>query len=111
AGAGPENDHTALFQMAHRTAANVVFANLVDAQRRHDTGISAETFERVLHRERIDHRSQHAHMVGGDSIHTGTGEPCTAKNVAAAEHHRDLHAPLRKGPDFNRDTFEDLWID
>ena len=53
-----------------------------------------ERLERILHRERVHHRGQHAHLVGGDPVHAGPREPGAAEEVAAADHDRDLRAVL-----------------
>ena len=97
--------------MPYRTAPNVVLAHLVDAQRRHDAGVGAETFERVLHRQGVDHRREHAHVIGRDAVHAGARKPGAAKDVAAAEHHRHLHAHLGQVSDLAGDPLEDLRID
>ena len=64
AGAGGEDDDAALFQVAHGAAADVVLAHLVDADRGHHARVHAERFERILHRERIHHGGEHAHVIG-----------------------------------------------
>ena len=48
--------------------------------------------ERVLHRERVDDRRQHAHLIRGHAVHAGLGEPGAAKDVAAADDEADLDA-------------------
>jgi hypothetical protein len=51
----------------------------------------AEALERVLQRQGVDHRGQHAHVIGGHPVHAGLGQTGTAENVAPADHHADLH--------------------
>ena len=54
--------------------------------------VHAEALDGVLHGQRIHHRGQHAHVIAGDAVHAGAGEPGAAEDVAAADHDGDLHA-------------------
>ena len=74
AGAGREDRDAPLLEVAHGAAANVVLADLVDLQRRHDAHAGTLALERVLHRERVDDGREHAHLIGGHAIHAGFGE-------------------------------------
>jgi hypothetical protein len=94
AGAGGEDHHAALLQVAHRAPPDVVLADLVDADRRHDARVGAQALERILHGERVHDRGEHAHVVGGDAVHAGARQARAAERFAAAEHHRHLHAHL-----------------
>ena len=50
--------------------------------------------ERVLQRQRVDHRGEHAHVVGGRAVHAlGAGREA-AEQVAAADDDGGLHAEL-----------------
>ena len=53
-----------------------------------------EPLERVLQRQRVDDRGEHAHVVGLGAVHAGTGAGHAAPDVAAADDDRDvdLHA-------------------
>ena len=51
--------------------------------------------ERILERERVDHRGEHAHVVGAGAIHASLGAAEPAEDVAAPDDHRDLHAEVR----------------
>jgi preprotein translocase subunit YajC len=57
--------------------------------------LGAELFQRVLHRQRVHHRGQHAHVVAGDPVHAAGGQAGAAEDVAAADHQADLHAGAR----------------
>ena len=96
--------------MAHRAPADVVLADLVDAQRRHHPGI-VPRLERVLQGERIHHGGEHAHVIGGDPVHAGAREAGAAEDVAAAEHHGHLHAQLGQVADLAGDALEHAGID
>ena len=64
AGAGREDDDAALFEVAHRATANVVLADLVDADRALHARHAAQALDGVLHGERVHDRGQHAHVIG-----------------------------------------------
>ena len=48
--------------------------------------------ERILKRQRVDHRGQHAHVVGGGAIHAARARGDAAEDVAAADDDGRLHA-------------------
>ena len=102
-----ENHDTTLLEMADRAPANVILANLVDAQRRHDPRIGAEALERVLHRERIDHGGEHSHVIRGHPVHTGAREARAAEDVAATDDDGDLDAHVGEFADLRCDALED----
>ena len=49
-------------------------------------------FERILQRQGIDDRGDHAHVIGGRSVHAARARRQAAENVAAADHDGSLHA-------------------
>ena len=79
AGAGGEDHHPALLQVAHRAAADVGLGDLGDRDRRHHPGVGAAPLERVLERERVEHRRQHAHVVGGRPVHARARRPASPR--------------------------------
>ena len=95
AGAGREDHAAALLEVAHRAPADVVLADFLDADRRHDACVAAEGFEGVLQRERVHDGREHAHVVGRDAVHAGASEARAAKDVAAADDDRDLDVAAR----------------
>ena len=50
---------------AKRAAADVRLRELLHADRRHDARLEPLALEDVLQRERVDHRAEHPHVVGG----------------------------------------------
>ena len=57
-------------------------------------GVDAHVLERVLQRQRVDDRGEHAHVVGGRAVHAlGAGRQA-AEQVAAADHDGGLDAEL-----------------
>jgi hypothetical protein len=71
----------------------------------------AERLDRILHRQRVHHGGEHAHLVGGDPIHAGPREPRATKDVAAADDHRDLDAECGHIEQFHRDAAKHGGID
>ena len=78
--------------MADRPAPDIAFGELPHFDRRLDAGRSALFFEGVLKRQGIQHRRQHAHIVGGGAFHTAVRGVDPTKNVPAADHDGHLHA-------------------
>ena len=54
-----------------------------------------QLLQRVLHRQRVDHRRQHPHVIAGHPIDEPFGRSRQAAvDVAPADDHGDLHAHL-----------------
>src|SRR5262249_30231549 len=53
--------------------------------------------QRVLEGERVDHRREHAHVVGTGAVHTPVLAAHASPDVAAADHDGDLDAELATG--------------
>src|SRR6187551_2188421 len=111
AGARGEDRHAPLLEMAHGAPANVVLADLVNLQRRHDAHARALALEGVLHSERIDDGGEHAHLIGRHAIHARLGEAGAAEDVASADDETDLNTEADDLGDFNRDAADDGWVD
>ncbi len=111
AGAGREDHGPALLEVPDRAAADVVLADLVDADRRHDARLQALLLERVLQRQRVHDGREHAHLVRGHAVHAGARQTRAAKDVAAADHDRDLHAERLDFGDLERHALEHRGID
>ena len=62
----------------------------------------AQGFERILQRERVHDRGEHAHVVARDAVHAGAREAGAAEEVAAADDDGDLDAELADRADFDR---------
>jgi hypothetical protein len=83
----------------------------VDLYRRHDARVDLHGLERILHRQRVHDRREHAHVISGDAIHPGAGETGAAENVASADDYRNLDAEAADLRHFRRDTLDQLGID
>jgi hypothetical protein len=55
-------------------------------------GRYAHPLERVLQREGVDHRREHAHVVALRAVHALASAAQPAEDVAPADHEGDLHA-------------------
>src|SRR5882757_1066747 len=106
AGAGGEYHHPPFLEMTHSPPADVVLADLVDTNGRHDARVHSQSLERVLHGKRIHDGGQHAHVIGRDAIHSRPGEPGAAKDVATADDHGGLHAHRNDLLQFPGNTLE-----
>lgn len=91
-------------------AANVVLAHLVDFKRAHHPRFHAGALDRVLQRQRVDHRGQHAHVITGDAVHARFRQPFAAEDIAAADHQRHLHARVDGGLDLGGNEGGDIGI-
>src|SRR5690606_23719052 len=100
-----------LLEMPYGTPADVVLADLVDLQGRHDARHRAAALERILQRKRVDDRGEHAHVVGRDAVHARLGQSRAAEDVAAADDETDLDAHRRNLGDLARDALDDRRID
>ena len=98
AGAAGQDHDAAFFQVPPGAAADERLGDAVHADGRHQPRLAVERFERVLQREAVDHRGQHAHVVGGGFLDAGVAgrELGAAEDVAAADDDGDLHAELRR---------------
>ena len=76
-----------------------------------NTGHGPLALEGVLHRERVDHRREHAHVIGRDAVHAGFGKPRAADDVAAADHEAHLDAETEDFRDFACDSPDDDGVD
>ena len=95
AGAGGENHHPALRQVTFGAAADDGLADLVHLDRRLDAGFDAKLFQRILHRQRVHDRRQHAHIVGLRAVHALGGARHAAEDIAAADDQADFEPAER----------------
>ena len=103
---GREDHDPALLEVADRAAADVGLGDLGDLDRRHHAGVGTRLLERVLERQRVEHRGQHPHVVGGGPVHAGRRALEAAVDVAGADHDRDLHPRAATLVDLVRDPLD-----
>src|SRR5580704_94445 len=110
-GAGCEDHNPALFEMPDGPAADVRFGHLVHLDGGHYAGGHASFFKRVLKRNRVDHRGQHAHVIGRDPVHIHGGRSDAAEEIAAAYDETDLDTGAGDFGDFRSEAFDSFGID
>ena len=102
AGAGREDHDATLLEVAHRAPADVGLGDLRDGDRRLHARLRAELLERVLERERVQQRREHAGVVGRRAVHPVGRRRHAAVEVAAADDDRELGAGLAHRDDLAR---------
>src|SRR5690606_14080601 len=110
-GAGAEDDHAALLEVAHGPQRDVRLSDLAHLDRGLHAGGDAALLEEVLQGEAVHDGAEHAHVVGAAAVHAALGELRAAEEVATADDDRALHAlghPLR---DLSRDAGDDIGVD
>jgi hypothetical protein len=80
--------------------------HLIHLNRRLHAGVDFLLFEGVLQSERIDHGSQHSHVIGGNAVHVSSLVGHAAEKIAAAHHNRKLHSQLVHVGQFRRDLVD-----
>ena len=110
-GTGGEDHDAALFQVAHRAAADERLRYGAHLDRRRDACGHVDVLQRVLERERVDHGRQHAHVVRGGAIHAFRAGRETAEEIAAADDDGRLDAELLDFSDLFRNLGRDGGID
>ncbi len=111
AGAGAEHDDAPLLEMPDRPAPDERLGDRAHFDGGDHAGDDVLLLQRVLQRQRVDDRGEHAHVVAGRAVETTLRRGQPAEDVAAADHECDLHAHLMHPLDLRRDFFDDLKID
>ena len=90
---------------------DVRFGNLVHLNCRHHSRRHALLLKRVLERERVDDRCEHAHVVAGHTVHVSCGGGYASKEISSADDKADLHFGPSHFRDFGRQTLHALGIE
>ncbi len=85
-----EDHDAALFKVPHRPPANIRLSYLVHEHRCHHPALHIALLQRILQGDGVDHRGQHAHVVGGDPVHFLGLLSHAAKEIAASDNNPDL---------------------
>ena len=80
--------------MAHGAAADERLGHLGHGDGALHAGGDAELFQRILQGQRVDDGGQHAHVIAGGALDAALAAGQAAENIAAADHHHDLHAQV-----------------
>ena len=97
--------------MTDGAPANEGFGDGAHLDRRRDARHDVVVLERVLQREGVDDRGQHAHVVGGRPVHALGARRQAAEQVAAADDDRGLDAELLDLADVPGDAGGDRRVD
>ena len=73
--------------------------------------VRALLFQRVLQRQPVDHRRQHAHVVGRGAVDGQRFLPRAAKDISAAHHDGHLHAEVAHFLQFTGDARQRFGVD
>ena len=107
AGAGGEDDDAILLEVAHGAAANVGLGDLVHLDCGHDATEEAEFFDGVLKGDGVNDGREHAHVVGGDTVHVDGLLGDAAEEVTATNDDADLAAEGVNGSYFCGDFVDE----
>jgi len=110
AGATGKDHQSALFEMPLGPAADVRFRQRLHADSGHYPGVDPRLLQNVLHGQRVDHRGQHAHVVGVDSVQTGLAGGGPPDDVPATDDQAKVHAHAVHFFDLLREFVDDLII-
>ena len=78
--------------MPDRATPDKGFRYLMHLNRALHPGVHPLFFQRILQRQRIDYRGQHAHKIAGGAIDLKTFLPRATKNISATHHNGHFHA-------------------
>ena len=94
AGARGENHHAAFFEVAHGAPADERLGDLMHFDRAQQARDDALLFERVLQRQAVDDRGQHAHVVARGAVDRQRFLARAAEDISAADDDRHLDAQV-----------------
>jgi hypothetical protein len=108
---GSKDDHPPLLQVADCPPLDVWFGNRFHFDSRLQAGIDVQVFQGALECKTVDHRREHAHIIGGGSIHPAATRIDAAKDISATNDDPKLHPDHRDITDFGGHDIHDLGID
>ena len=97
--------------MAQRALALIGLADLRHGQRRHGAGADARPLDGRFQDQRIHHRRQHAHGVGGRPRQAVLGNLRAAQHIAAADHDAKRDAEPVRGDEIGGKTVDGRLMD
>jgi hypothetical protein len=108
---GGEDHDAALFQMPLGPPADHRLADRVHLDGGLDAGVDAKLLQRVLHRQRVHDRRQHAHVVRLGAVHALRRARHAAKDVAAADDEADLQPGILRRLDLGGELRDEIGVD
>ncbi len=98
AGTSREDHHPTLLEVADGAAADVRLGDLRHVDRGLDTGRLTGSLEGLLQGQRVDHRGEHAHVVGLGAVHASALAGHPTPDVPAPDHDRDVDVEASAWP-------------
>ena len=95
----------------HPATADVGLGDLGDADRGQDPRVRAEPFQRILERQAVEHRREHARIIGGCPVHALRRGRHPPVEVPAADDDRDLHSALAHLDDLPGDLLDPVQVE
>ena len=90
ASARGEDHHASLLEVPDGAPPDVRLGNFADLERAQHARRHVDLLERVLDRQRVQHRSEHSHVVAGGTFDAHVGGLESAEDVTAADHQSQL---------------------
>src|SRR5712692_2892216 len=106
-----KNHHAVFFQVPDRAPPDERLGNLFHLDGAQHAREHAFFFQRILKRQRIDDRREHAHVIAGGSVDLESLLSGPAENISAADHDRRLHSKFVYIFQFTRDSLNRLSVD
>src|SRR5690606_21057706 len=82
---GTEDNNTTFFEVAYSSTADIRFGNLLHTDGGHKACLYTFTLECILQSHAIDHRSEHAHIIGLNTIHSSCCTFYTTEDITTAD--------------------------
>ncbi len=111
AGSCDEDDDASLFEVSHGLSSDEGFCDALDGDGGLDAGGDSEGFQLALEGHSVDHRGEHAHVVGGGSLHALVACGESAPDVSASDDHCGFDAHGVDFLDLSCDAGDDAWGD
>ncbi len=109
---GNEDHHPALLQVPQGATTDKRLGHRGEVDGAEHPGRLAKLLEHLLERQAVDHRAEHAHLVGGRlQDRAFLGECRAADDVAATDHDRQLGAEPGPGGDLASDHLQLAGVD
>src|SRR5262245_5155513 len=96
--------------MANRPPTNVWLGNLGHRDGGLNPRMQTDALHGRLQGQRVDYRSQHAHIVGGGAVHAARGSRLATPEIAAADDHAHLHAARDHRRHLAGDGLDGSWV-
>src|SRR5262249_50854079 len=110
-GTGCKDYNAALFEVSYCPAAYKRLGNLLHFNGAHYSSEGFLIFQCVLESDRVEHRRQHTHVIGGSAIHSLCRQRQSAKDISASDHDGHFDAKMMHAIHFLGDSGDGCRID